>query len=137
MKPETAERNLTWLLRVLGSVTLLALIAVVMPTRWMAAVNDWIGLDPFAPSPLMEYLTRSLSAVYALVGALTLFVSRNVSRYAALIAFSGRLTVILGVFFTVLGIRAGLPSAWAWFEGPPTIVLGLSMTYLAGRTRDR
>lgn len=131
MQPDRAERALAWLLRILAALTLLALVPMVMPTDWMAAANDWLGLAPLARSPLMEYLTRSLSAVYALFGALTLYVSRDVRRYAAFVAFAGRLTVLLGVFFIVLDFWAGLPPMWAWTEGPPTVVLGFVMTWLA------
>lgn len=131
MQATQAERVLVWLLRVLGVLTLLALFAIVMPTDWMASVNDRLGLEPLARTPLTEYLTRSLSAVYALFGAMTLFVSRDVRRYQPLVAFTGLLTVLLGFFFTVLDSWAGLPASWTWFEGPPTVLLGIAMVWLA------
>lgn len=127
---------MVWYLRILAAVTLAALVPMVMPTDWMAAANDWLGLEPLHRSPLTEYLTRSLSAVYALFGALTLFISRDVRRYAAFIGFAGKLTMVLGVFFTVLDLWAGLPPAWAWAEGPPTVALGFVMLWLARRVQD-
>ena len=42
---------------------MLAVVPMVMPTDWMAAINDRLGLVPLPRSPLTEYLTRSLSAV--------------------------------------------------------------------------
>lgn len=131
MQAATAERVLTWLLRFLAGLTLSALVPMVMPTDWMAAANDWLGLEPLDRSPLMEYLTRSLSAIYALFGALTLYVSRDVRRYASFVGFAGTLTVLLGIFFFVLDLWAGIPASWTWFEGPPTVVLGLVMRWLA------
>lgn len=131
MQEVNAERVLTGLLRFLAALTLLALVPMVMPTDWMAAMNDRLGLEPLARTPLTEYLTRSLSAVYALFGALTLYASRDVRRYAPFIGFAGKLTVVLGVFFFVLDSWAGLPATWIWFEGPPTVVLGFVMVYLA------
>ena len=131
MAPQTAHSVLTWLLRVLGGLTLSAVFAIFLPTDWMAAMNDRLGLDPLARTPLTEYLTRSLSAVYALFGALTLFVARDVGRYLDFVAFAGKLTVLLGVFFIVLDAWTGLPPIWMWLEGPPTVVLGLVMIWLA------
>lgn len=134
--PRGAERVLVWLLRGLGVLTLSALVPMLMPTDWMAAANDALGLEPFHRSPLTEYLTRSLSAVYALFGALALFVAREPRPYLGLVAFAGKLTVLLGVFFTALDFWAGLPPAWSWGEGPPTIGLGFLMLWLARRAAE-
>lgn len=128
-----AEKILTWLLRVLGALTLTALVPMVMPTSWMVAVNDWLGLEPLHVAPLTEYLTRSLSAVYALFGAVAVYVSLDLRRYVGLVAFAGALTILLGVFFTVLDFWAGMPASWSWTEGPPTVVLGGAMVWLARR----
>src|SRR5262249_61889667 len=67
------ERALALLLRLEGAVLLLALPFVFLPTAWMAAAHVWLGLGPFPDSPLTEYLTRSLSGLYALWGPLYLF----------------------------------------------------------------
>jgi len=133
MQPERAERILTWLLRALGGLTVLAVFAIFLPTDWMAVANDRLGLAPLPRTPLTEYLTRTLSAIYALVGALTLFVSRDVRRYTAFIAFAGRLTVVLGLLFVVIDVWAELPSAWVWSEGPFAVVVGIGLTWLAQR----
>lgn len=137
MTASTAERTLTWLLRVFGGIALAAVVPMVMPTDWMVVTNDGLGLEPFQRSPLTEYLTRSLSAVYALFGALAIYVTLDLRRYAGLVAFMGKLTVLLGVFLTVLGFWAGLPAIWSWGEGPPTVALGVAMAWLAGRVAGR
>ncbi len=137
MSTTRAHATLTWLLRILGALTLTALVGTVMPTGWMAEVNDRLGLEPLVRSPLTEYLTRSLSAVYALFGALTLFVSRDVGRHQPFILFAGKLTMLLGVFLTVLDFWAGMPAHWSWTEGPPTVALGGWMVWLARRVESR
>ena len=136
MTAEAAEKTLAWLLRALGVLTLTALVPMVMPTDWMVAANDWLGLEPLHRSPLTEYLTRSLSAVYALFGALAVYVSFDLRRYLGLVAFMGKLTILLGIFFTVLDFWAGMPASWSWGEGPPTVILGFVMVWLAGRARS-
>ena len=52
--------------------SLFALVPVVMPWSWMAATHRWLGLGEMPTTPVVEYLARSLSAFYALVGALCL-----------------------------------------------------------------
>ena len=130
MQPQRAERILVWLLRLLGAMTLCALVPMVMPTGWMAAVNDWLGLDPLPRTPLTEYLTRSLSMLYALLGAFVLYVSTDVRRYRELIDAMGWLTIVLGAGLTVLDFSIGMPPSWSWTEGPPTILCGVAFLWL-------
>ena len=133
MSPNTATQALSWLLILMGGLAMLAVVPMVMPTAWIEAVNDSMGLGPFHRSPLMEYLTRSLSAVYALVGTLTLYLGLNVRRYLPLIVVVGWLTVALGVTLTGIDFAAGMPASWSWGEGPPTIVIGWVFVWLARR----
>ena len=133
MKPNTAAKTLSWLLIIMGGLALLAVVPMVMPTAWMEAVNDSMGLGPFHRSPLVEYLTRSLSAVYALFGTLILYVGLNVRRYLPLIVVIGWLTVALGAALTGIDFAVGMPASWSWSEGPPTIVIGWVFVWLARR----
>jgi len=54
----------------LGIGSLFALVPVFMPVSWMAGTHRWLGLGEMPTGPIVEYLARSLSAFYALVGAL-------------------------------------------------------------------
>src|SRR5262245_3261265 len=109
---KSAERWLVWWLRLSAGVLLLALVAVFMPYSWMAAINDWLGFSPLPDTPLVSYLTRSLSAVYAMIGVLVLVLASDVRRYAPLIAWLGVLYLILGALLLVLDFTVGMPLAW-------------------------
>ena len=89
MKPETAAHVLSWVLIVVGGMGALAIVPMVMPTDWMVAANDHMGLGPFPRSTLMEYLTRSASALYAMVGVLLVYIGFHVRIYLKLISFVG------------------------------------------------
>jgi len=92
------------LLRFLGVSALFALVAVFMPGSWMAATHCWLGLGEMPTGPVVEYLARSVSAFYALFGALCLVVASDLERYRPLVRF-------LGVTFPVMGVVAlGSPS---------------------------
>jgi hypothetical protein len=136
MKPKTAEKILFWLLIVMGGLAALAVVPMVMPTDWMEATNDWLGLDPFPRSTLTEYLTRSLSAVYALFGAFVIYIALDLRRYLELVVFMGWLTMLLGAALTVLDFAIGMPASWSWGEGPPTIVIGGLFVWLAKRVKQ-
>jgi hypothetical protein len=133
VRPETALRLLTWLLSIMGGMMALAFVPVVMPTAWMAEIAEWLGVGPLPPTPLTEYLTRSLSAIYGGFGLLHLYLARHAGRYLDLVVVIGWLTVVLGVILTVLDFGIGMPPLWSWSEGPPTIVTGWAFVWLARR----
>jgi hypothetical protein len=135
MTPKTARRILKWLLRVMGGAAMLAIVAVFMPTAWMEAGARWAGVGPFPDTTLTQYLARSVSALYALLGTLAVYISRDVRRYSDFIVFNGWLTVALGVILTVLDFGIGMPASWSWWEGPPTIAVGAAFVWLAPRVR--
>jgi len=130
----TARRLLVWLLRITGAVMLCALVFVFCPFGWMQAINDRIGLDRLTYTPLLSYLTRTLSAMYATMGALYLFISRDADRYRPLILFLAWLAVLTGIGVTVLDATLRLPLLWVATEGPFTIALGLVLIVLLART---
>ncbi len=119
----------------MGGLAALAVVPMVMPTRWMVAVNDALGLGAFPHAPLTEYLTRSVSAVYALLGAFTIYVALDIRRYLELIVFIGWLTALLGVALTAIDFWIGMPPAWSWGEGPPTVLVGGAIVWLARRVK--
>ena len=135
VQQQTARRLLAWLLYVMGVVMSMAFVAVVMPTSAMVAIADWLGVGPLQRSPLTEYLTRSLSAMYGVLGVLHLYLARDVIRYLDVIVVIGWLTVLAGVIVTVVDFTAGMPPLWSWSEGPPTVLVGLAYIWLARRAR--
>lgn len=124
-------RILLFLLRFFGASGLFALIAVVMPVSWMTATHRWLGLGEMPTAPVVEYLARSLSAFYALFGALCLVVASDLERYRPLVRFLGITFVLLGVVFTGIDLMADMPWWWTAFEGPPGVAVGAWIIFLA------
>ena len=135
MRPETSEKILTWLLRVNGFLACLAIIAVVMPTSWMDAGSQAMGVGSFPDTVLTQYMARSLSAIYALLGALVLYIAADVRKNRDLIIAVGWLTIVLGAALIGIDFRVGMPMSWTWIEGPPTVLVGAAFIYLARRMK--
>jgi len=93
----------------LGIGGLFALVPVVMPWSWMAATHRWLGLGEMPNGPIVEYLARSLSAFYALVGVLCLVMASDLDRYRPLVRFFGACLALLGIVFTGVDLAAGMP----------------------------
>src|SRR3954452_12863492 len=125
------DKALVILLRFVGVTALFALVAVVMPVSWMAATHRWLGLGEMPTGPVVEYLARSLSAFYALVGALCLVVAADLERYRPLARFLAATFAVMGAVQTGIALSAGLPWWWTAVEGPPTAAVGALMVFLA------
>ena len=125
-----AERRLALFLRAVGCLDLVALIAAVMPQHWMDVGHKFVGLGPIPHDPIVGYLTRSASALYALHGAMILFISFDVVRYERLIRFMAIAALVHGA--VILGIDLGepLPPLWRYGEGPAFAATGVIVLWL-------
>jgi hypothetical protein len=112
--------GLVVVLRLFGTLDLLAILAVLMPDEWMARGHQWLGLGELPRAPIVGYLARSASALYALHGATILFISTDTVRYARLITFLAVVALIHGAILLGIDLAAGMPAWWTWFEGRPS-----------------
>jgi hypothetical protein len=119
-----AQRALVLILRILGTLDLLAVLAIFLPLEWMAKTHAWLGLGELPEQPILNYLTRSASALYALHGAMIVFVSTDVRRYAPLIKFLAVAALIHGVTLYLIDTTAGMPGFWIVLEGPIVAATG-------------
>jgi hypothetical protein len=131
MRGDSAEKVLVSLLRLGGSVMLLAWLAALLPTAWMAACHRWLGLGPFPAAPLTEYLTRSISLLYGMHGGLLLVLSADVRRYLPVVRYLAYTTVLFGLIMLAVDLRAGVPGWWTLVEGPPLVAVGTTYGWLA------
>jgi hypothetical protein len=113
-----SDKALAILLRCLGGGSLFALIPVVMPFSWMAATHRWLGLGEMPTGPVVEYLARSLSAFYAVTGALCLVVAADLERYRPLVRFLGVAFALMSLVLLGVDLAAGMPWWWTASERP-------------------
>src|SRR5437660_7391266 len=101
-----SDKVLVILLRFGGVIALFAVVAVLMPLSWMAATHRWLGLGEMPTGPVVEYLARSVSAFYALFGALCLVVASDLERYRPLARFLGVAVALMGVISVGVDLAA-------------------------------
>jgi hypothetical protein len=131
-----ADRVLVILLRIVGVVSLFALIAVFMPLSWMHVTHRWLGLGEMPTGPIVEYLARTLSAFYTLFGALCLVVAADIVRYRPLIHFLGVSFAAMSLIFVGIDLSAGMPWWWTVSEGPAGVPFG-ALICILGRIAQR
>jgi len=127
------ERWLAALLRLTALGTMLAVVPLVMPHAWWDWVHREMGLGPFPDTPVVDYLTRSVCAFYAMFGGLLWVVSRDVRRHAAVVRYVAWVGAAFSVFITALDALLALPWYWTWVEGPLTIVVCIAILVLLAK----
>jgi hypothetical protein len=127
------EGYLSLLLRLEAVVLLCALPAALMPTEWMASAHAWLGMGEMPRAPLVEYLTRSLSLLYAAWAPVLWLTAGDVRRYRPLIEVMAWTRFALGLALLVLDGIVGMPWFWLLAEGPSIVMLSAVIVALARR----
>ena len=99
----------------------------------MASTHRWLGLGEFPRTPLVDYLARSVAAMYGFHGALLFVISTDVVRYGPLVWYVAAMNVVFGFMLLAIDLHAGLPAYWIAFEGPPVVVIGMLVAYFNWR----
>jgi hypothetical protein len=126
------QRILVWLLRIGGVVMLTALVAVVMPFDWMNSIHGQMGLGELPNVPIVGYLTRSISALYAFYGALLIFLAGDVQRYLSVVRFLAMTGAVFGALMLGIDYAVGMPLPWTFAEGPFVIALSAVILWFSG-----
>ena len=125
-----------YLIRVLqavGSLSLLAFVASVMPTQWIVEAGQWLGFDPFPDSPLTFYLARNLSLLYGYIGVLLLIVSWDLERYRPLVWYIAVGTMSFGLLQLVVDSMSSMPRWWTVAESVSTFLGGVLLFFLGAK----
>jgi hypothetical protein len=100
----------------------------------MDVIHQQLGLGKLPNAPIVDYLTRSASALYAAHGALLIFAASDVRRYLPLVRFLAWVAIVFGPVVIGIDHAAGLPILWTVCEGPSIIAIGTALLWLARRT---
>ena len=118
MNPTSADRLLQWLLRFVGGIELCAIPFILVPMSWMAEVHaSLLGLGPMPQAPIVEYMARTLSLLYAVHGAVVFRVSFDLVRFRPFVGFLGALHTAVGLCIIGIDLATGLPWWWVLGEG--------------------
>ena len=125
------ERLLKLILQINGGVMATALVAVFLSHDQMAIIhNKWLGLKEFPKGIIVDYLARSLSAFYAIMGILYLVLARDIRAHATIITFMAWASICFGTASIVINLQLDFPAWWTWGEGPFIILFGTAILWL-------
>jgi hypothetical protein len=112
-----ADRLLAWLIRANAVILLLAVVPVFFPPELMAAIHARFGLGTLPREPIVEYLTRSAAACYAMHGGVVWLLSTDVRAYRRLITRVYQIHLVFAATVFCIDVYAGLPWWWTVTEG--------------------
>lgn len=135
-KTVAGDRYLRLFLRFIGSVSLLAFLAAIMPANWIVEIAEELGFAPFPLSPLTFYLARNLSLLYGFVGVLLIHLSTDLPRYRGLIRLVAIGTIALGVLQGLVDSLSKLPAWWTLGESLSTLLGGVLLYWLQSKTQE-
>ena len=90
----------------MGCMLLMAFGAVLLPESFMADMHTRLGMGEFPASPLVDYLTRSIAAMYGFHGVLLWLISRDVTRYGPIVTYLGVMSVVIGIMLIAIDLHA-------------------------------
>ena len=125
-----AAALLVVLLRIGAVLTGSAFLAMLLPVEWMASTHEWLGLGPFPRTAVVDYLARSVAALYGFHGVLLFIISTDLSRYRPMVWYVAGMNVVFGLMLLVIGVHARLPTFWIVAEGPSVMALGIALALL-------
>ncbi|MGQ0636521.1 MAG: hypothetical protein ACT4QC_18055 [Planctomycetaceae bacterium] len=125
-------------LRAFGILDLCAFFAVVMPEHWMDQAHRFFGMGPLPAEPIVGYLARSASLLYALHGALLVLISYDVDRHWGLIRFLGLAALVHAGVILAIDVAQGIPPLWwRYGEAPCYAATGALILWLQRRAEPR
>ena len=127
------ERYLRLILRIIGVSSLFAIPFIFVPFETMFAIHAELNMGDLPNTPIVNYLARSTSALYAIVGGLMVVVSFDLQRNRAVIAYIGRAFILFGMALLLVDWQYGMPLSWTLWEGPFIVVVGSIIAYLGAK----
>ena len=97
----------------------------------MAATHPWLGLGAFPRTPIVDYLTRSIAALYGFHGVFVWIVSLDPVRYRVFVWFASVMNIVFGAMMLAIDLHAGMPALWTAIEGPSIMAIGVAIAALA------
>lgn len=124
------QRLQSWLLRVAGTVEILAFASVVMPRPWMEVSHAWLGLGEMPSGPLIMFMIRQASYVYGMHGISLWVLASDVTRLRPLITLNGISFLLAAPVFFVIDHTAGMPLYWTILDTLGCGLFGAALLWL-------
>jgi len=129
------ERILKLVLQINGWIMASAVFAVFLSHDQMAAIHQWLGLGKFPDAKIVDYLARSLSGFYTIVGVLYIALARDIHAYASIITLAAWASICFGLGSIIINLQLDFPFWWTWGEGSFITGYGVVVLWLQRKVK--
>jgi len=127
------QRISAFLLRLSGSVEILAFIAVVMPRSWMEIAHTWLGLGEMPNGPIIMFMIRQASYTYGIHGISLWVIASDVERFRLLVILNGIAFLVAAPVFFLIDHTSGMPLWWTLGDAFGCAGFGAALLWLSRR----
>ena len=128
------QRMSAFLLRLAGSVELLAFLAVVMPRSWMEIAHTWLGLGEMPNGAIIMFMIRQASYTYGVHGISLWVIASNVERFRLLVILNGIAFLVAAPVSFLIDHSSGMPLWWTLGDAFGCGGFGAALLWLNYRT---
>jgi len=114
-----------------------ALLCAFMPYSWMNAIHGWLGMGELCQEPIVGYLARSISAMYAMFAGMFWVLTYDIRRHRLPLCYLGAASILFGLLLLGIDLYEEMPLWWSLGEGPGTVVLGIVILLFSYRIRPQ
>ena len=132
-----SQRLQSWLLRLAGSVEILAFFAVVMPRSWMEVSHVWLGLGMMPGGPVIMFMIRQASYTYGMHGVSLWVIASDVVRFRTLVLLNGIAYLLAAPVFFLIDFTSGMPWFWTIGDTVGSAFVGAALLWLNQRDAGR
>jgi hypothetical protein len=127
------HRLQSWLLRLVGTIEILAFISVVMPRAWMDVSHAWLGLGEMPGGPIIMFMIRQASYAYGMHGISLWILATDVDRFRPLVIFNGISFLLAAPVFFLIDHTSGMPLWWTIGDTLGCAFFGAALLWLSRR----
>ena len=120
----------TWLLRLAGSIEILAFIAVAMPRSWMEVSHEWLGLGEMPGGAVIMFMIRQASYSYGMHGISLWILASDVDRFRPLLILNGISFLLAALVFFLIDYTSGMPLWWTVSDTSGCAFFGAALLWL-------
>jgi len=121
----------SWLLRLGGTLEILAFIAVVMPRSWMEFAHAWLGLGTMPTGSITMFMIRQASYTYGMHGISLWVLASDVDRFRKLVILNGIAYLLAAPVFFLIDYTSGLPLWWTLEDSLGCAFFGAALLILS------
>ena len=132
-----ADQLQSSLLRLVGSIEILAFIAVVMPRSWMEVSHAWLDLGQMPDGPIIMFMIRQASYAYGMHGISLWILASDVDRFRELVVFNGISFLLAAPVFFLIDYHSGMPWLWTISDALGCAFFGAALLWLNRGTLRR